>query len=37
VKTVDTLVDELQAALDRDKPSLLNVQVDPYAVPPVLV
>ncbi len=27
----------VQAAIDRDEPTLLDVQVDPYAVPPVLV
>lgn len=37
VETVDTLEDELSAAIDRDAPTLLDVQVDPYAVPPVLV
>ncbi len=37
VESVETLESELAAALDREAPTLLDVQVDPYAVPPVLV
>jgi len=34
---IDDLVEALPAAFDREDPSLLDVQVDPYAVPSVLV
>jgi acetolactate synthase-1/2/3 large subunit len=31
------LADELEAAIARDEPTLLDVKVDPYAMPPILV
>jgi acetolactate synthase-1/2/3 large subunit len=31
------LADELEAAIARDEPTLLDVEVDPYAMPPILV
>jgi len=30
-------VDELQQAVDSDEPTLLDVQIDPYALPPIIV
>ncbi|QLD84318.1 thiamine pyrophosphate-binding protein [Natronomonas halophila] len=37
IETTEELLEELPAAIDSDEPTLLDVQVDPYAVPPVLV
>ncbi|WP_254767041.1 thiamine pyrophosphate-binding protein [Salinilacihabitans rarus] len=37
VETPAALVDELERAIGSDEPTLLDVQVDPYAMPPILV
>ncbi|MFP4053922.1 MAG: thiamine pyrophosphate-dependent enzyme, partial [Phycisphaerae bacterium] len=37
VETPDAFVEELSAALASDRPTLLDVEVDPYAMPPILV
>ena len=36
VEDPDSLRRELANAIDRDRPTLLDVQVDPFAMPPVL-
>lgn len=37
VETPNSLSEALPAAIASDEPTLLDVQVDPYAVPPILV
>ncbi len=37
IETPDELLEALPVAIESDEPTLLDVQVDPYAVPPVLV
>jgi acetolactate synthase-1/2/3 large subunit len=37
VETPDELTETLPDAIESDEPTLLDVQVDPFAVPPILV